>query len=165
MKKATVLHVNVSRGGIPKLPIARAEVTANGLAGDAHDHPKIHGGPRQAVLLITSEGIEELRAAGYPLFPGALGENLTTEGLDRRRVRVGQRYRIGDVLIEVTKVRRPCEALLVYGDTIQTAVFDADVKAGDASSPRWGLSGFYCSVAQAGTIRPGDPITLLDQVV
>jgi MOSC domain-containing protein YiiM len=41
-------------------------------------------------------------------------------------------------------------------------MYDARVQRGDSSSERWGLSGFYASVIQAGTVRPGDPIALLD---
>jgi MOSC domain-containing protein YiiM len=160
---ASIVQVSVSRGGVPKRSIPSGVVTELGIAGDACAHPQIHGGPQQALLLITSEGIEELTALGFPLFPGALGENLTTLGLDRRRMRVGQRYRIGQVLIELTKMRAPCEQLSVYGPGIQNAVYDLQVRAGDPQSPRWGLGGFYARVLQAGTIRPGDPISLLDQ--
>ena len=79
-------------------------------------------------------------------------------------MRIGQRYRIGDVLLEITKLRSPCDTLSVYGfGKIQKAVYDQDVKAGNAASPVWGLGGFYASVLQAGTIRPGDPIHLLDE--
>ena len=165
--QARVAQVNVSKGGVPKLPIAEGEVTPLGLAGDQHAHPNIHGGPNKALLLVTAEGIEELRCAGYPLFAGALGENITTQGLDRRSVRVGQRYRIGpQVVIEIVKVRAPCDTLNVYGaGTIQKAVYDAEIKAGDSSSPRWGLSGFYASVVHTGTIRSGDAIVRLDQAV
>jgi MOSC domain-containing protein YiiM len=159
----TILQVNVSRGGVPKRPVDSAEVTPLGLAGDSHAHPQFHGGPRQALLLITAEGIEELTALGFPLYFGALGENLTTRGLDRRTFRIGQRYRAGDTLIELTKVRAPCDTLSVYGPGIQAAVYDRDVKAGDPMSPRWGLSGFYASVIRPGRIRTGDPIALLDQ--
>ena len=48
---------------------------------------------------------------------------------------------------------------------IQKAVYDAQVKAGDPSSPRWALAGFYASVVQTGIVRRGDPISLLDQMV
>ena len=160
---ASVLQINVSPGGIPKRPILRGVVTPLGLAGDGHAHPNIHGGPRKALLLITSEGLEELKAAGFPLYNGALGENITTQGLDRRDVRIGQRYRIGHVVIEIVKVRAPCETLNPYGPGIQKAVYDNDVKASDPSSTRWGLSGFYASIVQTGVIRPGDAITLLSE--
>jgi MOSC domain-containing protein YiiM len=164
LSHASVVQISISKGGVPKVAVPFGEVTPLGLKGDAHAHPQIHGGTKQAVLLITAEGIEELTEAGFPLFFGALGENITTRGLDRRSVRAGQRYRIGEVVLEVVKARGPCESLSVYGSGIQRALYDPEVKAGDAKSPRWGLSGFYASVAQPGTIRAGDPITLLDQI-
>jgi MOSC domain-containing protein YiiM len=138
-------------------------VTPLGIAGDGHNNPQLHGGPRQAILLVTSEGIHELKEQGFALYPGALGENITTRGLDRRSVRVGQRYRIGEVLLQITKLREPCQTLNVYGPGIQKAVYDQEVKAGNAQSPVWALAGFYASVLQAGTIHPGDPIQLLDE--
>jgi MOSC domain-containing protein YiiM len=161
----SILQVNISPGGVPKRPILEAEVTPSGIRGDSWRNPQIHGGPKQALLLIASEGIEELIAQGYPLYPGALGENLTTQGLDRRQMRAGQRYRAGEVLLEITNLRGPCSTLDVYGPGIQRALYDAQVKAGDPSSPRWGLGGFYAQVLKAGVIRPHDIITLVDQVV
>lgn len=160
---ASVLQINVSPGGIPKRPIPAGLVTSLGVTGDKQAHPLIHGGPRQAILLITSEGIDELKEQGFPLYHGALGENLTTRGLDRRSVRIGQRYRIGALLVEITKVRAPCDTLAPYGPGIQNAIYDPQVKAGNPQSPRWGLSGFYASILQAGTIHPGDPIQLVDE--
>jgi MOSC domain-containing protein YiiM len=161
----SVVQINISPGGVPKRPIAEAEVTLGGIRGDSWAHPDIHGGPNQAVLLITSEGIGQLIAQGYPVFPGALGENLTTIGLDRRQMRIGQRYRAGEVMLEITKMRAPCISLDVYGPSIKHAVYDAQVKAGDATSPRWGLAGFYARVLKSGFIRPKDIIELVDQVV
>jgi MOSC domain-containing protein YiiM len=158
---ATVLQVNVSPGGIPKREIPFGELTPAGIAGDAWRYP-FHGGPRQAVLLITIEGIEELVAQGFPVYPGALGENLTTRGLDRRALRLGQRLRVGGAAIVLTKMRMPCATLNPYGPGIQAAMYDARVKDGDSESPRWGLSGFYASVVEPGTVRPGDTITLAD---
>jgi MOSC domain-containing protein YiiM len=162
---ASVLQINAARGGVLKRPVLFGEVGVEGLAGDGHAHPEIHGGPRQALLLITVEGIEELKAQGFPLYPGALGENITTSGLDRKTMRLGQRYRLGEIIVELTKMRRPCEQLTPYGEGIQKAVFDAEVKAGNTASPVWGLAGFYASVIRTGTVRPGDSITLLEEVV
>jgi MOSC domain-containing protein YiiM len=161
----TVLQVSISRGGVPKHAIAEGEIGPLGIAGDSYAHPQIHGGPQQAVLLISSEAIAELTALGYPLYPGALGENITTLGIDRSQWRSGQRWRVGQAIVELTRVRGPCETLSVYGEGIQNAVYDAQVKAGDTSSPRWALSGFYASVVHPGIVRPGDPISLLDEAV
>lgn len=154
----TILQVNVSRGGIPKRPIPSAELTAAGVTGDAWRFP-FHGGVRKAILLVTMEGIDELVSQGFPLFAGALGENLTTRGLDRRALRLGQRLNVGDAVIELTTMRTPCATLDVYGTGIQAAMYDARVQKGNADSPLWGLSGFYASVVQPGVVRPGDTIT------
>jgi MOSC domain-containing protein YiiM len=157
----SVIQVNVSRGGIPKRAIPSGQLTEAGVAGDAWRYP-FHGGRRQAILLVTVEGIDELVSQGFPLFAGALGENLTTRGLDRRELRIGQRFRAGAAEIELTKMRTPCATLDVYGPGIQAAIYDARVQAGDSGSPRWGLSGFYASVVRPGTVSASDPIALLD---
>jgi len=160
----SILQVSVSRGGLPKRAIPRGELGPLGIAGDDYNHPQIHGGPQQAVLLIASEAIAALIALGYPLYPGALGENITTLGLDCSQWRLGQRWRVGQAIIEFTKVREPCSALNVYGNGIQKAMYDAQVMRGDQSSPVWAVSGFYASVLQPGAICPGDPVRLLDQL-
>jgi MOSC domain-containing protein YiiM len=48
----------------------------------------------------------------------------------------------------------------VYGPEIKGEIYDAQVKAGDFTSPRWGMSGFYAAVVQPGVIRANDIITL-----
>ena len=156
----TIVQISISRGGIPKRPVSEAILTPLGIEGDAHAHPEIHGSPAQSVLLMTAEAIDELTARGYPIYYGAMGENLTTRGLDRRLLRAGQKFRVGSGVIELTKVRAPCPQQNVYGASIQAEVYDARVKAGDVSSPRWAMSGFYASVIRTGVIRANDIITL-----
>lgn len=112
-------------------------------------------------MIIASEVIEELKARGYPLFYGALGENLTTQGVDRRELRIGDQIRAGGALLEITKLRVPCSQLDVYGESLKRELWDKRVKEGDYTSPRWGMSGFYCSVLQTGPVRPGDIITVV----
>lgn len=158
----TIAQVNLSpRGGIPKRPASQALATPFGLEGDSVAHPGIHGGPDKAVLIIAAETTEELIARGYPLFFGALGENLTTRGLDMRQLRVGTCLRAGEALLEISKVRAPCATLDIYGPGLKYEIYDARVKAGDHTSPRWGMSGFYARVIEPGTIRPNDIIGLV----
>jgi MOSC domain-containing protein YiiM len=158
----SVVQINISQGGVPKLPVAEARVTSLGIDGDLHNNPSIHGGPRKALLWITSEGLDELTTSGFPLYAGALGENLTTRGVDRHSLRIGQRWQIGRVVIELTRIRTPCKTISIYGPGIGEAVYDQDVKAGDAASPRWGLAGFYADVLEPGHIRTGDAVALLE---
>jgi MOSC domain-containing protein YiiM len=163
-----IIQISTSRGGVPKRAVGEGHLSPLGIEGDDWAHPQIHGGARQAVLVIAGEVIEELRAAGYPVFPGALGENLTTAGLDHRQFRIGQRYRAGQAIIEFTRIRTPCSTLDVYnpeGMRIQDAIYDKVVKSGDPKSRVWGMSGFYARVEKPGIIRPDDPIVLLDQAV
>jgi len=155
-----IIHIGISRGGLPKWSIPEGLITPLGIEGDLCAHPQIHGGPRQALLLIAAEAVDELIARGYPVGYGALGENLTTRGLDRRQLRLGQRLRAGGALIELTKVRVPCGTLDVYGPTIKQELYDSRVKAGDPASPRRGMNGFYASVIEPGPVRVDDIIRL-----
>lgn len=168
--RGSVISVNLSKGGVPKLPVSSAQANSLGLEGDGHAHPRFHGGPFKALLLIAQEDLDHLQALGFDVFPGALGENLTVQGLDFRQLRPGMRFRAGPVVIQLTTLRVPCATLDRYNSApssgrIQDAVYDSLVKSGDPSSPRWGVGGFYASVEHPGLIRQGDIISLLDQAV
>jgi MOSC domain-containing protein YiiM len=157
-----LVQVNISAGGVPKEPVERARVRFDRLEGDDWNDKKHHGRPGQAVCLFSLELIEELKREGFPLFPGAMGENFTTSGLDFRTMRLGQVYQVGhEVEIRITKVRTPCRTITVYGEGIIRATYDAEVKAGDTGSPKWGRSGYYAEVLREGTVRAGDHIRLL----
>ncbi len=160
-----VVQLSISRGGIPKRAIGEGLLERTGLQGDLWAHPRIHGGPEQAILLLALEAIEELAARGFPVYPGALGENLTTSGLDRRLWRPGQQYRVGSATIELTKVRQPCATLDVFGKDrdgrpIQKAIYSAAVRRGDFAAHEWAASGFYARVLHGGLIRSGVAIAL-----
>ena len=156
-----VVQVSVSAGGVPNHAVERGEVTRGGIVGDGWRHPQFHGIPKRALLLMTAEGLGEIQALGFGVYPGALGENVTTRGLDRRALRAGQRFRCGAAALQLTELRLPCDTISVYGKGIQAAIYDAPAMQGDPSSAVWGLSGFYAAVIEPGIVRPGDAITLL----
>jgi MOSC domain-containing protein YiiM len=108
-----VLQVNVSPGGVPKLPVGEARVGRDGLDGDAHHHDTVHGGPHRAVCLFAIEAIERVRADGHPgVGPGWVGENLTTEGIELALLPVGARLAIGDeVVLELSGPANPCDVI------------------------------------------------------
>ena len=135
-----------------------------GIEGDGHAHPAIHGGPRKAILLMAAEVVEDLQQRGYPVFFGAMGENLTTRGIDVRRLRIGDRLRAGGAFLEITQPRGPCAALDIYGESLKHQIYDRRVKALDPASPRWGMSGFYLSVVEPGPACPGDIIAVVTQL-
>lgn len=160
-ESAWIVQVNVSPGGLPKRPIAAGFVSQQGLRGDGHAHPEIHGGPRKAVLLIATETVDELIARGYPLSYGALGENLSTRRLALRELRIGDQLRAGGAMLEITQPRGPCRQLDIYGAGIQQEIYDQRVRVLDPTSPRWGMSGFYAKVIEAGPVQPGDIIAIV----
>jgi MOSC domain-containing protein YiiM len=108
-----IVQLNIApRGGVPKLPVDEAFLTANGLEGDAQAHTEFHGGPERALCLYALERIELLRREGHPIFPGSVGENLTIEGLDWSAIVPGVRLALGDAVeIEITSYTVPCRTI------------------------------------------------------
>ena len=159
--EGSIVQVNISPGGLPKRAIDEGWITPLGIEGDLHAHPGIHGGPLQAILIIAAEIVDSLTERGYPLFYGAMGENLTTRGIAIRDLRIGDQLRVGGAVLEISKPRGPCRALDIYGSSLKADVYDTRVKQRDPSSPRWGMSGLYASVVRPGPVRAGDPVALL----
>lgn len=144
----TILAVNISPGGIPKRPIDVGRVTADGIAGDGHDHEK-HNTPLQAICLIDAEDLDDLRREGFDVEPGAMGENLTVRGLDVDELAPGDRLRLsGGVELEYTKKRTPCYVLDQISPQLKKAVV--------------GRCGGYAKVVTAGEVRPGETIHRAD---
>ena len=159
-------QINRSDGGLPKRavtgPVMVSEVC---VEGDHWRNPAVHGGPHKAVLMASAEFIDDLVARGFPVFYGAIGENLTVSGLDPHMWRAGQRYRVGqDTIIELTTLRTPCRNLHVYGTEIKAEMYDAQCKAGDITAPHWANGGFYARVVRPGSILAGDAVTLESDV-
>jgi len=156
-----IVQVNISPGGVPKRPVPEGHVTFSSVKGDDRNDKKHHGFRDQALCLFSIELIEDLNAEGFPLFPGALGENLTTEGIDYRKVRLGDVWHVGgQVSLRITKVRVPCRTITVYGNGIVRALYDLDVKQGNVYTQKWRRSGYYAEVLHEGIVRPGDNITI-----
>jgi MOSC domain-containing protein YiiM len=147
----TIEQISVSPGGVPKLPVPEAEVNAWGLEGDGHNDPFHHGGPFRAICLYPVERIEALRAEGHYLVPGAIGENITTRGIDWDEIEPGVWLKLGsDVVIQVTQYTVPCA-------TIMHCFQDADpTRVLQAAYPGW--SRVYARVMSGGVIRAGDPV-------
>src|SRR5947209_17630725 len=113
--QVTVIQVNTSFGGLPNRAIASGFIGPLGIEGDMHARPAIHGGPRKAILIIAAEVVDQLVERGYPLYYGAMGENLTTRGLTIRDIRIGDQIRAGEPLLKITQPPGPCPQLDAYG--------------------------------------------------
>ncbi len=156
-------QINRSNGGLPKRAVnGGVMLNESGVEGDRHRNLRYHGGPAKAVLMISAEMVDCLQGRGFPIFYGALGENLTVSGLDPHLWRAGQRYGVGDTaVIELTMLRKPCLNLDVYGAPIKRELYDSRCKAGDFTSTRWANGGFYARVVRSGLIFPNAPVILL----
>ena len=171
MTDAKVLSVNVGRlvetdksktgiTGIFKRSIDRpVEISApgvakgvSGLAGDSIGDPRHHGGDDQAVYAFQREDLdrwEEIKNREF--LNGAFGENLTTIGIDVNEAVIGEQWRIGTCLLEVTGPRIPCRTF-----------------RGVISEPKWikeftqdARPGTYFKVIEPGTIQAGDAIEVV----
>jgi MOSC domain-containing protein YiiM len=149
-----IVQINVSPGGVPKLPVAEARLTVDGLAGDAHRDTEHHGGPERAVCLYAMEAIEALQAEGHLIAPGTIGENLTVRGLDWAAIVPGRVLGVGQhIRLEVTRYTSPC-------DNIRSAFLDGDYsRVSQKRHPGW--SRVYARVLAAGIVRPGDAVRVL----
>lgn len=138
-------QLNVSPGGMPKLPVLFARVTAAGVEGDKQCNKTVHGGPNRAVCVYSEELYEELRDAGVNVWAGNIGENFTTLGIDLRRLAKGDRLRVGsDCVIEITDVRVPCRQLRMWDPDLPELIA--------------GRSGWVASVVVEGIVKAGDVI-------
>jgi MOSC domain-containing protein YiiM/GNAT superfamily N-acetyltransferase len=149
-----VFQVNVSSGGVPKLPIERAWVGPLGLDGDAHHHATVHGGPHRAVALLAIEAIERVQADGHPIEPGSVGENLTTCGIELAQLAVGTRLAIGERLVlELSAPANPCD--VIKGSFLEGKSGRISILTHPDDSR------MYARVLVEGEVRPGDAIRVL----
>ncbi len=141
---AKVLAVCTSdRKGIQKQEVPEIVVKAEwGIEGDAHA-----GQWHRQVSLLDVQKIEDFRAKGAQVEYGAFGENIVAEGIDFSSLPVGSRFRIGDVLLELTQIGKECHS--------HCAIFHA---VGDCIMPREGV---FSRVLEGGVIRPGEEITVI----
>lgn len=137
-----------------------------GVEGDAHFGATVRHRSRVArdpsqpnlrqVHLIHGELLEELRAAGFNVVPGDLGENVTTEGIDLLALPRGSRLRLGsDAIVEITGLRNPCAQL----DRFQTGLMAA-VLARDDAGNLVRKSGVMAVVITGGLVQASDPIVV-----
>jgi MOSC domain-containing protein YiiM len=137
--------------GIDKEPVAgRVMVRSTNLDGDRQADLRVQGGVDKAVYLYPAEHYPHWRETLAPaeLSPGWFGENLTARGVLEDETWIGDVFRIGGALLEVSQPRVPCAKLAM--------------KAGDPAfgGPflRSGRSGFYLRVREEGEVEAGDAI-------
>ncbi|MGY1803859.1 MOSC domain-containing protein [Blastococcus sp. SYSU D00922] len=140
---------------IDKRPVAgRVTVHPLGLDGDVQVNKKWHGGEGQALYAYAQEDADWWAAElGRELPPGSFGENLRTRGLDLTGAVLGERWRIGDVLVEVTAPRTPCAKLQAHWGVPRLI----------KRFTERGLPGAYLRVLETGDIGAGDEIEVVER--
>ena len=139
-------------------------LTGLGVEEDAHKGETVKHRSRVArdpnqpnlrqVHLIHAELHDELRAAGFDMAPGQMGENVTTRGVDLLGLPTGARLHLGDTaVVEITGLRNPCAQL----DGIQPGLMAATLDR-DAEGNLVRKAGIMGIVLADGEVRPGDPI-------
>jgi MOSC domain-containing protein YiiM len=137
-----------------------------GVAGDAHMGETVKHRSRgrkdptqpnlRQVHLIHAELFCELRAKGFIIAPGELGENVTTDGIDLLALPTGTRLQLGaSAVVEITGLRNPCVQLDHFQDGLMAATLD---RGADDSLIR--KAGVMSIVIAEGDVRPGDAISV-----
>ena len=140
------------RTAIDKRPVTHAVAVGElGVAGDEQADVKYHGGRDKAVYAFAREDLDRWeQVLGRSLHDGQFGENLTTSGIDVNEALVGERWRVGQALLEVCSVRIPCR---VFANWLQeqgwVRRFTADARPGP-----------YLRVVEPGLVAAGDPIAV-----
>ncbi|GAB3964246.1 MOSC domain-containing protein [Streptomyces sparsus] len=137
-----------------------------GVEGDSHAGVTVQHRSRVAqnpdqpnlrqVHFLHEELFTEVAAAGFVLEPGALGENITTRGLDLLALGTGTLLRLGpDAVVEITGLRNPCRQI----DAFQPGLLER-VVGRDESGELLRRAGIMGVVLTDGEVMPGDPITV-----
>ena len=143
--------------GLPKPSVAEAFVSRAGLVGDFNRfrHEEKKDDPAMAVLLVPRETLAQLSREGWPVRPGDLGENLTTEGIAYDAFAPGRRFRAGDVLLEVSKACTPCDNLFLLP-------YVGPARGAEFLKVMLDRRGWYARVLREGRVRAGDSIESAD---
>ncbi|MBI5601034.1 MAG: MOSC domain-containing protein [Gemmatimonadetes bacterium] len=149
-EQGVIVSINVSRGGVPKLPVPEADAGPLGLEGDGQRDRRHHGGPDRALCLYSMERIEALQREGHAIAPGTTGENLTIRGLDWDTITPGVQLRAGGVTMEITAYASPCKS-------IRPSFADENSnRISQQLHPGW--SRVYARVVETGALRVGDAV-------
>jgi MOSC domain-containing protein YiiM len=164
---ARVISVNVGRSrdaewagrlrrtAIDKRPVAGpVDVRWLGLAGDEQADTQNHGGREQALYVYAREDLDWwVERLSRELVNGMFGENITTTGLDITGALIGEVWRLGTAVVQITAARIPCVVFAGWVDERQWVRRFADA----------GRPGAYLRVLQEGTVRAGDGLEIISR--
>ncbi|CAN7213950.1 MOSC domain-containing protein [Brucella pseudogrignonensis] len=145
--------------GIDKKPVSGpVRLLREGLECDAQGDRKVHGGPEKAVHHYPHDHyatwVDDVGKNPRLEMPGAFGENISTTGLTEHNVAVGDRFRLGSALVEVSQGRQPCWKLNARFDITDMAI----------RVQKSGRSGWYYRVVEEGIVSEGDTMRLVERL-
>jgi len=143
------------RSGIDKRPVGGPVLLAEaGVEGDTVCHTKYHGGPDQAVYAYGWEDLQFWSAElGQDVRAGGVGENLTVSGVDCSGAVLGERWRVGEAILQVRSARIPCRVFAGF-----RGVPDLVKRFIAAGRP-----GAYLAVVRPGRVQAGDAVAVVDR--
>ena len=153
---AVVHSINIStQGGVPKLPIDKAEIKFEGVEGDFNKFrtEKKNSTGTRAVTLFSLEQIEKLKSEGHAIDVGTTGENITIEGVDWPSLEVGARMMIGEAMIELSEPTAPCSKI---GKSFIDGAFSRIDHELELGWSRWSAS-----VIEEGQVEVGNQVIIL----
>ena len=147
---------NIGVTAIDKRPVdGPVKVRKLGLFADAQLDRKHHGGEDKALYAYAQEDADWWQnELGRELPPGWFGENLRVSGLDVNAARVGERWTIGGIEVEVTMPRTPCA-------TFARWVGGTDARGWVRRFAEAGRLGPYLRVVRTGTVQAGDSVEVV----
>jgi MOSC domain-containing protein YiiM len=143
------------RTGIFKDSIENARVTVEGIVGDHQADRRFHGGPEKALHQYALSSYEKI-VSEFPelqgaAIPGSMGENISSTCLNDATVCIGDLYRIGPVLVQVSQPRSPCWKINHKFGVEKLSIFIEQQR----------ITGWYFRVLETGTLHVGDGIELV----
>lgn len=153
---AVVHSINIStQGGVPKLPINKAQIKFEGVDGDFNKFrtEKKNSTGTRAVTLFSLEQIEKLKSEGHAIDVGTTGENITIEGVEWPSLEVGARMMIGEAMIELSEPTAPCSKI---GKSFIDGAFSRIDHELELGWSRWSAS-----VIEEGQVEIGSQVILL----
>lgn len=140
----------IAKGEVP----GPVHLSRLGPVGDAVADRRHHGGEHQAVMVYSRSHAPFWKTQlGLDIGPGGLGENLSVEGLEDETVCVGDTFRVGGALLQVSQPRQPCRTLSRHWrcPELLPAIWET------------ARGGWYVRVREEGPVNPGDALLLLER--
>ena len=156
MLKSKIYQINVKPKtqdgiGLPKESVSKGIISFDGIEKDFNNYRKLKKKNTldMAIMILSMDVINQLNFEGWPIMPGDLGENLTLDNVNYNSLKPGNKYKIGNVELQISFICAPCKKLenLNYVGLSKIGSFTKILK---------NRRGWYCKVLKEGRIKKGE---------